>query len=266
MSKTIKRKLPRATTSRQGAAADPIDGDGARALLGSAVLLFPRPDQLTRHPDNREPTAAAVAAMVASMRAEGQIEPLLVRPMPGPQGERSGAAGWQIISGETRWRAARELGLESLAVRVVDATDPRALELMAICNARRVDLDPVEKARLIARLCAPIVRGGAGLTREAAAKIYGLESGAAASNLVRLLDLPVAWRERVASGAVPQSVARLLLPYVEAPRILEAIGASWEKAQAPNAADWDRENWSTRERAADEILDLVEGAKRRAKA
>jgi hypothetical protein len=73
---------------------------------------------------------------------------------------------------------------------------------------------------------------------------------------------PEAWRERVASGAVPQSVARLLLPYVEAPRILAAISASWEKAQSPNAVAWDRENWSTRERAADEIEDLVEGATR----
>jgi ParB/RepB/Spo0J family partition protein len=239
---------------------DRIDGDGERAFVGAVDGLVVSVGQLRRHPENRIPSDASVDSMAGSLQADGQIEPLLVRPL--PREVIAGRPVFQIISGETRWLAAKQIGLESLLVRVVEATDPRALELMAVCNAQRVDLDPIEKARLIDRLSDPVELGGAGLTREAAARIYGLESGSAASNLVRLLELPEEWRQRVASGVLPQSIARLLLPYVEAPRIMAAISASWEKAQDPQAKEWDRDDWATREAAEREIEDVVAGATR----
>lgn len=200
--------------------------------------------QLVRHPDNRRPTPADVEAMVATLTADGQLEPVLVRRVAMPDR----GAEFQIISGETRYLAIKKLGWSTIDCRIVpDLDDARALQLLALCNAKRKDLDPIQKATLIARLCQPVDQGGAAMTREAAAKIYGLESGAAASNLVRLLELPDVWKGRVASGELPQSFARALTPLVPAPRLLQDLDDDWVKTHRPKSSDWEREHWMSRD-------------------
>ncbi len=161
---------------------------------------------LRRHPDNRRPTEAAIGDVAASMDRVGQIEAAIVRPLFGNT--------YEVISGETRWLAAERLGLATLDCEVRKLTDSEALQVLAAANASRQDLTPIDKANLIVRLCQAKSEGGGGMTREEAAAVFDLQSGGAASNLVRLLELPSPWQFRVASGELPQTFARELLRLV----------------------------------------------------
>jgi ParB/RepB/Spo0J family partition protein len=199
------------------------------ALSGERFRVSPK--QLARHPDNRQPTTTSIDAVASSLVSEGQIEPILVRLLHAAD-EFQNFATYQIISGETRWRAAASLGWDSVEVELVALDDAATLRVLAAANAARQDLDPIAQARLIVRLCEPIDRGGSGLTREQAAKMFDLQSGGAASNLVRLLELPQVWQDRVASGELPQSYARELLPLL----VLGDESEAWGYLQD----EWDR--------------------------
>lgn len=168
-----------------------------------------------RHPDNRQPAAAEVTALAADLKIHQQREPVLARQLAGGK--------LQILWGEKRWLAAKEAGLEYLWARVIECDDRRALELVAQGNAQRSDFNPIEKAQLIEKLCQ------AGKTREQAAADVGLESGSAASNLVRLLRLPKEWRERVASGELPESWARIMTPYTHIPALMKEFEKAWKR-------------------------------------
>jgi ParB/RepB/Spo0J family partition protein len=179
-------------------------------------------ESLERHPANRIPLEADVAGVAQSMAGGGQGEPVKVRQL---AGER-----YQIISGETRVLAARRLSWKILDCRVAELTDAQALEQLAEGNAHRKDLSPIDRGRLVEQLCRPVDAGGAGLSREEAAKRIGLESASAASNLVRLLELPDKVLERVAAGEIAESKARLLLPYNFSPAFV---------AELAKETDWD---------------------------
>lgn len=202
----VTEKNPKRTKKTRAAIVDPQVHRGERLMV--AVR------QLERHPDNRQPTEAAIAAVAASLASEGQIEPLKVRVIRGAD-EFQNFPTYQIISGETRWRAARQLGWDSIECEVLALDDAATLRILAAANAARQDLDPIATARLIVRLCEPTETGGSGLTREEAARMFDLQSGGAASNLVRLLELPEVWQRQVASGELPQSYARELLPLLQ---------------------------------------------------
>lgn len=193
---------------------------------------------LVRHPDNREPRAEEIAERAASLKEDGQLEPIVIRDV--------GGGKWQIISGETRYLGAKSLGWKTLKARAIACDDARALELLADFNAHRKDLNPIQRAKLIVRLCEPKDKGGSGLTQLAAAKKVGLESGAAASNLVRLLSLPDHWQHRVSAGELPESFARLLVPYAHAPLLMDAIEEDFQEAYNPKGTPWKRERWESR--------------------
>lgn len=204
-----------------------------------------------RHPANRHPSEASIASLAESIKAEGLLEPPELRPL--------GDGTYQIISGETRILALRKLGRGTgeIEAHIRHCDDARALELLAVFNAKRTDLNPIEKAQMIAKLCADPEEGGAGMGREAAAKIYGLETGAAASNLVGLLKLPKCWQDVVASGEFPQTFARELIPYAPAAAALEALFKDYQD-DMKSKNDWDRRNWESRsslEEHVDETID-----------
>ncbi len=185
---------------------------------------------LDRHPDNRHPTPEAVAAMVESIKLHKLLEPIIVRAM--------GGGRYQILSGETRVLAYRKITGKAggeIDARVKACSDAQALELLAEFNAARKDLTAIDKARLIRKLCLPQDETlpdderGAGLTREQAARIYGLESGGAASNLVRLLELPPEWQDRVAAGELEWTWAREILKAVKLPPVMKLLGEAWKE-------------------------------------
>jgi ParB family chromosome partitioning protein len=139
----------------------------------------------------------SLAELADSIREQGVMQPILVRPVDG--------GGFEIIAGERRWRAAQRAGLREVPALVKSVPDNAALALALIENIQREDLNPLEEAQGIARLVAEF-----GLTHDAAAKAIG-RSRSAVTNLLRLLQLAKPAQEQLANGAIEMGHARALL-------------------------------------------------------
>lgn len=211
---------------------------------------------LIRHPKNRIPLQPEIDEKAESIKQVGQLEALVVRRWTPVDATGFSVGQYQIISGETRYLGLRKNKADVAACRVIECDDARALELLALFNAKRKDLNPIEKARMIVELCKPVADGGSDYTREQAAKMYGLETGAAASNLVRLLELPKLWQDRIISGELPQKYGRTLAAIAAAPRLLAVVEQDWKDAHDKHAQSWDRENWESHE-ALEEFVERV---------
>ena len=140
--------------------------------------------------------------LARSIRAQGVIEPVIVRRR--PDGD------YQIIAGERRWRAAQRAGLETVPVIVRDVDDKAALALALIENLQREDLRPLEEAAALQRL-----RDEHALTHEQLAEAVG-RSRSAVTNALRLLKLAPGVRERLDDGTLEMGHARALLPLSDA--------------------------------------------------
>lgn len=167
---------------------------------------------LERHPANRHPKSRDVAALAESFHEHQQLEPILVRPLDiKGRGER-----YQILSGETRFLAACSLEWSTIKARVHRYNDADALRIVAIANAKRTDLDPMERAEMLAKLTRGIEHEGAGLTQEQAGQEVGL-SRSAVANCMRLLKLPKDIAAFVRAGDLPETFVRALLPLFDGP-------------------------------------------------
>jgi len=133
-------------------------------------------DSITPSPlqPRKEFPAESLQELIESIRQHGIIQPLVVRAVNGRH---------ELIAGERRWRAARQLGLTQVPVIVRIASDRDVLELSLIENLQRTDLNPIEEAQGYARLA-----GEFGLRQEDIAQKVG-RSRAAVANAMRLLDL-----------------------------------------------------------------------------
>ncbi len=137
----------------------------------------------------------SVSDLVDSIRQHGILEPLIVAKTP---------AGYQIIAGERRWRAAKILGLQTVPV-VVKETSPRGmLEMAIIENVQREDLNAIDRARAFQRLIDEF-----GLNGNDIAERVG-KSRAYVSNSLRLLELPDALKDGLISGLITEGHARAL--------------------------------------------------------
>jgi ParB family transcriptional regulator, chromosome partitioning protein len=134
--------------------------------------------------------------LAMSIRNQGIIQPLIVR----PKGER-----FELIAGERRWRAAMKAGLTRVPVVVREASDHDALQLALIENLQREDLNPIEEASGYRRLQEEFT-----WSQEEVAEKVG-KSRPAVANALRLLSLPSAVQQEVASGNLPAGQARALL-------------------------------------------------------
>jgi ParB family chromosome partitioning protein len=139
----------------------------------------------------------ALSELAASIKAQGVMQPILVRPVAGDR--------YEIIAGERRWRAARIAGLASVPVIIRDVPDRQALAVSLIENIQREDLNPLEEAAGIQRLVNEF-----GMTHAAAAEVLG-RSRSAVTNLLRLLDLAPPVRDLLAEGRLDMGHARALL-------------------------------------------------------
>jgi ParB family chromosome partitioning protein len=139
----------------------------------------------------------ALAELAASIRAQGLMQPLLVRPMTGEQ--------YELIAGERRWRAAQMAGLEQVPALVREVPDEAALAMALIENIQREDLNPMEEAAGIQRLVDEFK-----MTHEQAADAVG-RSRSATTNLLRLLKLAKAVQEMLTQGKLEMGHARALL-------------------------------------------------------
>ncbi|MEW6314222.1 MAG: ParB/RepB/Spo0J family partition protein [Pseudomonadota bacterium] len=139
----------------------------------------------------------ALAELAESIKAQGVMQPILVRPVNGGR--------YEIIAGERRWRAARLAGLNEVPTVVREVPDEAALAMALIENIQREDLNPLEEAHGIQRLVNEF-----GMTHQAAAEAVG-RSRSAVSNLLRLLSLAKPVQDMLGKGELEMGHARALL-------------------------------------------------------
>jgi ParB family chromosome partitioning protein len=172
------------------------DSDGARAAEHQATLPL---DQLQRgrYQPRTKMDDASLQELAASIRKQGLMQPILVRPIEGGRHE--------IVAGERRWRAAKIAGLAEVPVVVRDVPDSAALAMALVENIQREDLNPLEEANGVQRLI-----GEFKLTHQEAAEAIG-RSRAATTNLLRLLNLQKPVQAMVFDGKLEMGHARALL-------------------------------------------------------
>jgi ParB family chromosome partitioning protein len=144
-----------------------------------------------------------LASLSASIRTHGVLQPLVVRQI----GER-----FQLVAGERRLRAAREAGLSSVPVNVVDFNDQQVLEAALVENIQRSDLNPIEKAQGFKDYLTRYH-----MTHEQLAGRLGL-GRATITNLVALLELPAELQESVRVGQLSTGHAKILKGVSDAER------------------------------------------------
>ena len=188
-------------------------GRGLEALLGpkgaaDAPALEATPGDMLRTlpvdalaPGRYQPRKtmddAKLAELAESIRAQGVIQPIVVRDL--------GGRSYEIIAGERRWRASRLAGLSEIPVVVREVDDRTVIAMALIENIQREDLNPLEEAQALQRLIDEF-----DLTHAQAAEAVG-RSRAAVSNLLRLLELPPEIRSLVEMRSLEMGHARALL-------------------------------------------------------
>ena len=157
----------------------------------AADRITPSPFQPRRSFDE-----AKIEELAASIRNQGIIQPLVVR----PKGD-----GFELIAGERRWRAAIKAGVHRVPVVLRDASDHEALQLALVENLQREDLNPIEEAGGYRRLQEEFH-----WSQEEMAEKVG-KSRPAITNSLRLLSLPGEVQQEVSAGNLPAGQARALL-------------------------------------------------------
>ncbi len=140
---------------------------------------------------------AALEELAASIRAQGVVQPIVVRPV--------GAGQYEIVAGERRWRAAQLAGLDRIPAVIREIPDETAIAVALIENIQRENLNPVEEAMALQRLADEFH-----LTHEETAASVG-RSRSAVSNLLRLLSLNPNVRELLEDGTLDMGHGRALL-------------------------------------------------------
>ena len=205
-------------------------GRGLDALLGTdeapkdtmATLAVHR-IRLGKYQPRTRMDQEALAELAASIKSQGLMQPLVVRPV---EGDR-----YELIAGERRWRAAQMAGLDQVPALVRDVPDEAALAMSLIENIQRENLNPMEEAAGIARLIDEFK-----MTHEQAADAVG-RSRSATTNLVRLLKLAKPVQAMVLENVLEMGHARALLALdgarqIEAANRVAARGLSVREAEA----------------------------------
>ena len=173
-------------------------GDGA--VPGEGIRMVPVADlsplkgQPRKHFDD-----AALDELAQSIAARGVLQPIVVRVAP------PGIAGYQIVAGERRWRAAQRAQLHHVPVIIKEFDDRTALEIALIENIQREQLNAIEEGQTYDRLITYY-----GHSQEALGRIVN-KSRSHIANLIRLRDLPEAVQDLLANGKLQMGHARALL-------------------------------------------------------
>jgi ParB family transcriptional regulator, chromosome partitioning protein len=197
------------TAGPAAAAATPLEDDGQLAAPAAAV---PAPDPVPGArfreipvqaitPNPKQPRAVfdeeKLAELKASIEEVGLLQPIVVREI---APER-----YELIMGERRWRACRDLAMETVPAIVRETADDAMLRDALLENLHRQDLNPLEEAAAYQQLLAEF-----GATHEELAKKLGV-SRPQITNTIRLLNLPAPVQRRVAAGVLTAGHARALL-------------------------------------------------------
>jgi ParB family transcriptional regulator, chromosome partitioning protein len=166
-------------------------------------------DRITTSPfqPRRSFDEAKIVELASSIRNQGIIQPLIVRPK---------NDGFELIAGERRWRAAMRAGLSHVPIVVRDASDHEAMQIALVENLQREDLNSIEEANGYRRLQEEFH-----WSQEEMAEKVG-KSRPAIANSMRLLTLPNEVQQEVVSGNLPAGQARALLGLHTEPLIISA--------------------------------------------
>lgn len=168
--------------------------DGAPSTLAVTALKAGKYQPRTRMDEG------ALTELAASIKAQGLLQPILVRPILG-----AGDVKYEIIAGERRFRAAQLAGMSEVPVLVKEVDDQAAAAMALIENMQREDLNPLEEAQGIQRLISEF-----DFTHEQAAQAVG-RSRSAVSNLLRLMNLAKPVQTMLMAGDIDMGHARALL-------------------------------------------------------
>ncbi|MEA5667898.1 ParB/RepB/Spo0J family partition protein, partial [Stenotrophomonas sp. MH1] len=220
-------------------------GRGLDALLGPkgavtpvtvAAVAEPQPGEVLRklpidqlqpgkYQPRRDMDEGKLAELSESIKAQGIIQPILVRQIEGGK--------YEIIAGERRWRASRLAGLDDVPVVVRELEDRTVIAMALIENIQREDLNPLEEAEALARLVSEF-----SLTHAEAAQAVG-RSRASVSNLLRLIDLPIGVRVLLETRRLEMGHARALLtlaPELATKLAEEAAEQGWSVREVEHRA------------------------------
>ena len=216
-------------------------GRGLDALLGpkgavsqvqaTTAVIEPLPGEVLRklpvgqlqpgkYQPRREMDEGKLSELADSIKSQGVIQPILVRQLP--------AGNYEIVAGERRWRASQLAGLDEVPVVVRELEDRTVIAMALIENIQREDLNPLEEAEALQRLISEFT-----LTHAEAAEAVG-RSRAAVSNLLRLLELPVAIRLLLETRRLEMGHARALLT------LAPSWPASWPRKRPMKAGRYAR--------------------------
>lgn len=192
---TTTPKAPAAGTPAHAPTAAPVAASAPDSLTGyrevAVHLVEPNPYQ-----PRKEFAAEALTELVDSIRAEGLLQPIIVRAV----GDK-----FQLIAGERRWRAYQQLKIRSIPARVMTSSDASSASLALIENLQRADLNPLEEAHGYASLIRDF-----DLTQDAAAQRVG-KGRATVANSLRLLALEPELQGYVGKGLLSVGHAKVLL-------------------------------------------------------
>lgn len=181
--------------------------------------------QPSKYQPRREMSEAKLAELVDSIKAQGVIQPIIVRELDVDM--------FEIVAGERRWRASQLVGLTEVPVIVRELDDRTVVAMALIENIQREDLNPLEEAQALQRLIDEF-----SLTHAEAAEAVG-RSRAAVSNLLRLLELPLGIRTLLESHQLEMGHARALLtlaPELAAKLAKEAADQGWSVREVEHRA------------------------------
>jgi ParB family chromosome partitioning protein len=235
-----KQRLGRGLAALIGDDADEdVVMDEARGFRRIPIeLLHPNP-----HNPRRRFEAGDLDELVQSIRAQGVLQPLIVRP-------RSDGQSYEIVAGERRWRAAQRVPLHEIPALVRDFTDGEALEIALIENVQRADLNALEEAQGYAQLIEHF-----GYTQQQLASSIS-KSRSHIANSLRLLSLPDEVKAHLETGALTaghartlvasaapaelaQEIIRLGLSVREAERLTQAVQHKQKRPRRPPRPDAD---------------------------
>lgn len=181
----------------------PTEGRGGLVAVPGARLANLSPDDII--PNAVQPrtefSQEKLDELVASIREVGVLQPIVVRPIEGG----AGAGKYELIMGERRLRASKQLGLESIPAVIKNTADEAMLRDALLENLHRADLNPLEEASAYQQLLSDF-----GITQDELAGRIG-RSRPQITNTIRLLRLPESVQKRVASGVLSAGHARAVL-------------------------------------------------------
>jgi ParB family chromosome partitioning protein len=183
-------------------------GRGLDALLPPIKLASMPESQDVQHlrvdaivPNRYQPRQAfplqGLEELSASLKQSGLLQPILVR--------RKGDGIYELISGERRWRAAKEAGLETIQSVIRNCGDEESVTLALVENLQRADLNPMEMARAYHRMMNEF-----GLTQDIIAQRVGCERSSIA-NVVRLINLPSEIQQLIETNQLSMGHAKVIL-------------------------------------------------------